>query len=255
MQPLAKKSVHLAPPSVVHSDPKESSDHIAHVLLISSDSHESKSDPPIPVVQESPSPIPTKHGGNHMILPPSSFVIFFDWGPLTAFRLPSYVPFQITVQAYYMVVHSTILDEGASVSIMSSTTWKALGSPQLVPVTQNLLAFNGGTSQPLGILLKFPITLGGKTVYIDVVVVQSPLDFNLLLGRDYVYVMGALVSSLFRVVCFPHIGRIMTIDKLTFIGHQSSGASFATMIPYRLLFANNTFPAIGQLCGYPFHIY
>ena len=51
-------------------------------------------------------------------------------------------------------------------------------------------------------------------------VVQGPLDFNLLFGRDYVYVMGALVSSLFHVVCFPHEGRIMTIDQLSFIGHQ-----------------------------------
>ena len=64
-----------------------------------------------------------------MIPPPSSSVVSFDWGPLTPFRLPSYVPFQIIVQAYNMVVHDTILDEGASVSIMSSTTWQALGSP------------------------------------------------------------------------------------------------------------------------------
>ena len=102
---------------------------------------------------------------------------------------------------------------------MSSTTWQDFGSPQLVPVTQNLLA-NGGNNQPLGILLKFPITLGGKIVYIDVMVVQGPLDFNILLGCDYVYVMGALVSSLFHVVCFPHEGRIVTIDQLSFIGHQ-----------------------------------
>ena len=64
-----------------------------------------------------------------MIPPPSSYVISFDWSHLTAFHLPSYVPFQITVQAYNMVVHGPILDEGASVSIMSSTTWQALGSP------------------------------------------------------------------------------------------------------------------------------
>jgi len=150
----------------------------------------------------------------------SIFVISFDWGPLTAFHLPSYVPFQITVQAYNMVVPSTILDEGSCIIIMSSTTWKDLGSPQLVPVTQNLLAFNGGTSQPLGILLKFPITLGGKTIYIDVMVVQGPLDLNLLLGCDYVYFMGAVVSSLFHAACFPHEGRIVTIDQLSFIGHQ-----------------------------------
>ena len=73
----------------------------------------------------------------------------------------------------------------------------------------------------MGILPKFPITLGGKTVYIDVMVVQGPLDLNLLLGHEYVYVMGALVSSLLHVVCFPHDGRIVTIDQLSFFDHQA----------------------------------
>ena len=99
---------------------------------------------------------------------------------------------------------------------MPSTTWQALGSPQLVPVAQNLLAFDGGTSQPLGILPMFCVTLGGKTIYIDVLIVQGALYFSLLLGRDYVYAMGALVSSLFRVFFFPHNGRIVTIDQLSF---------------------------------------
>jgi len=90
-----------------------------------------------------------------MIPPPSSSIISFDYNQLTAFRLPYYVSFQIMVQAYNMVVHGIVLDEGASISIMSSTTWKALDSPQLVPITTNLLAFNGGTSQPFRILLKF----------------------------------------------------------------------------------------------------
>jgi len=53
-----------------------------------------------------------------------------------------------------MIVSSTIIDEGASVSILSSTTWKSLGSPSLMHVTQNLLGFNKGTSRPLGILRK-----------------------------------------------------------------------------------------------------
>ncbi len=92
-QPLVEKSVDLDLPLVFHSILEESGDHTAHVLLISLDYQESKSDPPILIVQESPSPIPVGHGGNHMIPPPSSFVISFDWGPLTAFRLPSYVPF------------------------------------------------------------------------------------------------------------------------------------------------------------------
>ena len=79
------------------------------------------------------------------------------------------------------------------------------------------MAFDGGACPSLGVLPKFPITLGGITVYIDVLVTQGALGFSLLLGRDYVCAMGAVVSSLFRVVCFPHDGRIVTIDQLSFI--------------------------------------
>ena len=92
-----------------------------------------------------------------------------------------------------MIVSSTIIDEGASVSILSSTTWKVLGLPSLMPVTHNLLGFKKRTSQPLGILPKLPITLGGKTVHLNVMVVLRPLDYNLLLGCDYVYNMEAIV--------------------------------------------------------------
>jgi hypothetical protein len=44
------------------------------------------------------------------------------------------------------------------------------------------------------------------------------LDFTLLLGRDYVYAMKDIVSTLFRVISFPHNGKIVTIDQLSFVG-------------------------------------
>jgi len=50
-------------------------------------------------------------------------------------------------------------------------------------------------------------------------VVGGVLDFNLLLGHDYIYLMGALVSSLFHVVYFPHDARIVTINQLSFFSH------------------------------------
>ena len=65
---------------------------------------------------------------------------------------------------------------------------------------------------PLGILPQLPITLEGKTVCIDVMIVQGPLDFNLLLGHDYVYAMKDVVSTLFRVMYFPHDRKIVTVD-------------------------------------------
>jgi hypothetical protein len=94
-------------------------------------------------------------------------------------------------------IFHTILYEGASVSILSSTTSQYFGSPNLVPTTNHLLDFKRIPSETLGILPHLSITLGGKNVDIDVMVVQIPFDFNFLLGRDYVYAMKVLVSTLF----------------------------------------------------------
>ena len=60
--------------------------------------------------------------------------------------------------------------------------------------------------------------------------VDAPLDYNLLLGRNWMYSMQAIASSLFRVVCFPHNGKIVTIDQMTFKNLSvtaSLGASIA----------------------------
>jgi hypothetical protein len=89
------------------------------------------------------------------------------------------------------------VDEGASASILSSSTWKALGSPELVSASHELLFFDKCPSEYLGILLQLPISLGGKTFLVNFIVVQGPLDFNMLLGRDYVYAMNVVVSTLF----------------------------------------------------------
>ena len=102
----------------------------------------------------------------------------------------------------------TIIDESAFVSILSSTDWKAIGSGHLVPASDQILGVNRIPTAPLGILPHFPITLGGKTACIDVMVVQGPLDFNMLLGHDYVYTMKDAVSTIFRVMYLPHNGKI-----------------------------------------------
>jgi hypothetical protein len=115
--------------------------------------------------------------------PPSTKVISFDWNSLAKPRLPSSIPFQIIVQVDDKYIYHIIIDERAYVSILSSTAWKDLGSPDLVLTTNHLLDFNRRPTEPLGILPQLPITLGEKTVYIDVMVVQGPLDFNCSFDR------------------------------------------------------------------------
>jgi hypothetical protein len=75
-----------------------------------------------------------------------------------------------------------------------------MGSPQLVSMTHHLWDFNRRPSEPLGILPYLPITLGGKTIYIDVMIFLDPLDFNFLLGKDNVFAVKVVMSKLFRVM-------------------------------------------------------
>jgi hypothetical protein len=66
-------------------------------------------------------------------------------------------------------------------------------------------------------------------------VVHDPLDFSLLLGRDYVYAMKSIVSTIFCVISFPHDGIIVTIDQLSFIGPDCmtslNGSYMETVLP------------------------
>ena len=100
---------------------------------------------------------------------------------------------------------------------MSARAWRGMGSPSLVSTASQLLAFDRRTCIALGILAQTPITLGGKTVLVDFMVIEDPLDFNMLLGRDYVYAMQAVVSTFFHVMYFNHGEEIVTIDQLDFL--------------------------------------
>ena len=95
---------------------------------------------------------------------------------------------------------------------------------------RNLGGFDKGTSRLLGILPNVPITLRRKNIHMNVMVVQGPLDYNLLLGRDYIYCMGDVVSSLFRVMCFPHEGLVVQlIDQLSFPGSHITNSQIPSL--------------------------
>ena len=47
-------------------------------------------------------------------------------------------------------------------------------------------------------------------------VVDAPLNYNLLLGRSWSYAMTDVVSSVFRMTMFPHKGKIVKFDQLSY---------------------------------------
>lgn len=122
----------LIPPSVDCTFPVESEHHTAQVLLVSLYSNELGGNPIVPMA-EGGNPlismihgsiflVPIAQGGSSPIpttTPPSSMVTSFYSSQLARYFLHPYVLFQIIVHAYIVVVHSIIIDEGASVSIFS----------------------------------------------------------------------------------------------------------------------------------------
>jgi hypothetical protein len=79
-------------------------------------------------------------------------------------------------------IFRTVVDEGASTCVMSLACWKAIGQPTLSPSPTLLTAFDGRSFRTHDIVPSFPVQLGGKTVCVEVEVVNAPLDYNLLLG-------------------------------------------------------------------------
>ena len=122
--------------------------------------------------------------------------------------------------------------------IMSIQCWRSLGSPSLNQSPTILKAFDGRGFRPFGILQDLPIEVEGKTVSLDVEVVDAPLDYNLLLGRSWSYAMTVVMSSVFRVIKFPHNGKIVTIDQLAYFASNPASLESIqhvgkTTIPYR----------------------
>ena len=79
-----------------------------------------------------------------------------------------------------------------------------------------LKAFDGHVFKPHGIVPSFPVTLGGKTMNVEVEVVDAPIDYNMLLGQSWTYAMEAVPPSYFRCIKFPHEDKLVTIDQLLF---------------------------------------
>jgi hypothetical protein len=145
-------------------------------------------------------------------------------------RLPAAVAIQIPVKIRNITVHRCIIDEGASTCIMSKSVWQKLGSPKLLPYAITLRAYDGRSASPEGIFQNVPIELGGKTVLIDIEVIEAPLEYNILLGRTYMYAMKVVASSIFRTIMFPHNGKIVTIDQVTHYEPNPS-ASLDNILP------------------------
>ena len=90
--------------------------------------------------------------------------------------------------------------------------------------------FDGHVFKPHGIVPMFPIMLRGKTVTVEVEVVNAPIDYNLLLGRSWTYAMEVVPSSYFRCIKFLHEGKLVTIDQLSFCNAPNESGTVVLLV-------------------------
>jgi hypothetical protein len=127
---------------------------------------------------------------------------------------------------------------------MSKTIWKKLGSPELIPSAITLRAYDGRPSSLERLFQNVPIEIEGKTILIDIEVIDAPLDYNILFGRSYMYAMKAVASSVFRTIMFLHNGKIVTIDQVSHYEPNPS-ANLDNILP--LIHTNHdTYPLVGM---------
>ena len=90
-------------------------------------------------------------------------------------------------------------------------------------------------------------------VLIDIEVFNAQLDYNLLLRRSYMYAMRDVTSIVFHLMMFPHEGKIMTVDQLTYHDPQglTTPANIIPMIntihPQGLTTLANIIPAVNTM--------
>ena len=143
--------------------------------------------------------------------PKNSNVIAFKMDDFKS-RLSHQLALQLSMKFIGKKVHHTVLDEGSSIFVMYLSLWRSISSPEINHSTTTLKAFDGRCFQPHGLLPSLMVEIGGKPVSIHVKFVNAPLDYNLLLGINWHYMMQPVASSIFRVVQFPFQGNIVTID-------------------------------------------
>ena len=74
---------------------------------------------------------------------------------------------------------------------------------------------------PYGILSNLQVERGAKTVEIEVEVIDGNLDYNILMGRPWIYAMVVVVSTYFRKIAFPFQGGITIIEQLALFPNSS----------------------------------
>ena len=112
-------------------------------------------------------------------------------------RLSHQLAFQLSTKAIGKIICCIVLDEGTSNSFMSLSCWRDIVSPEINRSPTTLKAFYGHGFKIYGLLPSLQVELGEKLVSIPIEVVDTTIDYSLLIGRNWFYSMQSVASYVF----------------------------------------------------------
>ncbi|RVW58997.1 Retrovirus-related Pol polyprotein from transposon 17.6 [Vitis vinifera] len=153
----------------------------------------------------------TPEGLIHMMTAGRATCIVFSDDDLPPDGLDHVRPLYITVGCSGRRVPSVLLDNGSALNVCPLATAIALGfaPSDFGPSTQTVRAYDSTKREVMGTLM-IDLQIGPATFSTLFQVLRIPTSFNLLLGRPWIHVAGAIPSSLHQKVKFIHDGQVIT---------------------------------------------
>ncbi|RVW67268.1 hypothetical protein CK203_064332 [Vitis vinifera] len=154
----------------------------------------------------------TPEGLIHMMTAGRATCIVFSDDDLPPDGLDHVRPLYITVGCSGRRVPSVLLDNGSALNVCPLATAIALGfaPSDFGPSTQTVRAYDSTKREVMGTLM-IDLQIGPATFSTLFQVLRIPTSFNLLLGRPWIHVAGAIPSSLHQKVKFIHDGQVITV--------------------------------------------
>ncbi|CAL9026186.1 unnamed protein product, partial [Prunus brigantina] len=118
-------------------------------------------------------------------------------------------PLYISAHVEGVPVSKVFVDCGATVNVLPYSLIKKLDKSKedLIPSDVVMSSFVGDKSKTIGVL-PLKITVADQTRVAAFYVVESNVDYNILLGRDWIHQSGCIPSSLFQLLFFWDSQRV-----------------------------------------------
>jgi hypothetical protein len=129
-------------------------------------------------------------------------------GPMVEDRDDSSPPFYTSLNIHDKVLHNCLMDLGASHNLMPKTVMEELGL-EVTRSYHDLYSFDSKKVQCLGVIKDLVVTLFQlpmKSVFMDIVVVDVPPKFGMLLSRYWVKRLGGTLQMDLTYATIPVFG-------------------------------------------------